>query len=326
MKQILIIYPLSNRHIGLWKDLETDERVFLRGSGRRQLNRFYSFLLRCLFHFKIKFIQTKFNYKRFEYHDLFKLIRKVNYLLIIDGTLNQLNISDLEKCRKLNPKLEISLYLINSINAHSLVMRNVKPKINLFRWNNVYTFDPEDAKQFGYKYLGFNYYSKPVGRLDVTEMNNVYFVGGLKGGRDELVYSVYKYLKTNGIKTMYDINVMDSKVEKIVDSNINYFNTWIPYSYVINKILKSKCILEIMQQGQYGATLRYFEAVTMNKKLLTNNPNIVNFPFYNPKWMKIFNVLEDIDLNWLASDENVDYQYNNEFSPAHLVDYIITQK
>ena len=40
-------------------------------------------------------------------------------------------------------------------------------------------------------------------------------------------------------------------------------------------------MLEIMQQGGHGYTLRYCEAIAMGKKLATNNPEIEKAPFYN---------------------------------------------
>ena len=69
--------------------------------------------------------------------------------------------------------------------------------------------------------------------------------------------------------------------------------------------------------------MRYFEAITMNKKLLTNNSAVVDFPFYNSKWIKIINSLEDIDLDWIKADEQIDYGYQDEFSPIHLIDFIL---
>jgi hypothetical protein len=41
-------------------------------------------------------------------------------------------------------------------------------------------------------------------------------------------------------------------------------------------------ILEIMQEGQVGMTLRSLEALVLNKKLITNNINIVNDELYHP--------------------------------------------
>lgn len=323
MKKILIIFPPSNRHLGLWKDLENDQRVILRCSAKRKLNKFSHFILKCLFHFNLKFVENLWNKNRFGYHDIYSLANSVEHILIIDGALNQIIPQELEKCRKINPKLKISLYLINSMNAKSLTMRNLTNKLCLYKWDNIFTFDPEDAKNYGFQFLGFNYYSKPHIIHNPNNNSDVYFVGGLKGGRDSIIFSVFEYLIQNSIKTEYDINTMDSNSAIIDNPNINYFKTWRPYSEILKKIQSSKCILEIMQEGQSGATLRYFEAVSMNKKLLTNNQKIKSYPFYNPKWMKIFRTAADIDIKWLLEDEIVDYKYNNEFSPVHLVDYLL---
>ena len=86
--------------------------------------------------------------------------------------------------------------------------------------------------------------------------------------------------------------------------------------------MNSKCVLEFMQEGQNGATLRYFEAVCYNKKLLTDNPNITEFPYYDSRWMRVFKNVEDIDVNWLKENDEVDYQYKGDFSPVELVAYV----
>ena len=81
--------------------------------------------------------------------------------------------------------------------------------------------------------------------------------------------------------------------------------------------------MEILQKNQHGATLRYFEAVCYNKKLLTNNKDIIYYPFYNSKWMKVFTNISEIDIEWLRTNENIDYKYSGEFSPKLLIDKIL---
>ena len=83
--------------------------------------------------------------------------------------------------------------------------------------------------------------------------------------------------------------------------------------------LSAKCILEIVQKGQVALTLRPYEAVAYNKKLLTNNKTILNFKYYNPKYMRYFEKVEDIDWNWVKCDDGVDYNYQGDFSPRYLL-------
>lgn len=54
-------------------------------------------------------------------------------------------------------------------------------------------------------------------------------------------------------------------------------------------------------------------------KNLTNNPNIKELSFYNPKYMQHFESVEDIDFEWVKKRELIDYHYNNEFSPNHIL-------
>lgn len=41
-------------------------------------------------------------------------------------------------------------------------------------------------------------------------------------------------------------------------------------------------ILELMREGQNGLSFRVFEAIAMEKKIITDNENIKNYDFYNP--------------------------------------------
>lgn len=85
----------------------------------------------------------------------------------------------------------------------------------------------------------------------------------------------------------------------------------------------SNCILEVLIEGMTGATLRYNEAVCYNKKLLTNNKNIVNLPFYDPRYMRVFDSPDDIDVEWVRKQVPIDYHYDGRFSPTHIIDEIL---
>lgn len=317
--KVLLLYGRTNHHLGLWNDLENDSRVILRSTMIKQkslLRRIYLGTRR-----RLGILPGKYVY--YNYSDLFKIVPTISHLVIIDGALNVIEISELEKCRQMNPNLKIILYLINSINAQSPIMLGVRPKIKLFDWDCIYTFDKEDAKKYGYKYLGFCYYSSHKIMEDVKVTNDAYFVGGLKGKRENTIYDTYNHLVSNGVNCMFDLMPF-GETKPTPLPGANFYRGWKPYEEILEKVQKSNCIIEICQHGQNGATLRYFEAVTMNKKLLTNNVNIVNFPFYNPKWMKIFSSVDDIDAEWVKTKEPIDYNYNGEFSPIHFIDYILS--
>ncbi len=77
-------------------------------------------------------------------------------------------------------------------------------------------------------------------------------------------------------------------------------------------------------ENQHGATLRTFEAVVYNKRLLTNNPFVNEFPYFRADYMKYFNDIGDIRKIHTSffKEDLTDYCYNDEFSPRNLFDEI----
>ena len=84
--------------------------------------------------------------------------------------------------------------------------------------------------------------------------------------------------------------------------------------------MHANCIIELLQENQKAQSLRYFEAVVFNKKLLTSNENIKKLSFYDKRYMKVFKNLEDIDFDWVNKKEEIDYNYKNEFSPIYIIE------
>lgn len=186
--KVLLIYGRTNKHLGLWDDLQKDSRVLLRIAELQQLTWWKKLLYRLVILFERYVTELNFKHLFYQYSDLYELVSQVNHVVIIDGALNKINICELEKCRQLNSNVKFSLYLINSMEAQSPIMRNVRPKIGKFKWDNIFTFDHEDAKKYGYQHLGFNYYSAHnIDPLPNRENHSdVFFVGGLKGGAYQL--------------------------------------------------------------------------------------------------------------------------------------------
>lgn len=322
---ILLLYPRTNRHLGLWKDLDTDPRVIMRCTDFKPKSKLMIFIRRCFLFLQRRGIRMPLHRFWYQYDDLYKIIPKASQLVIIDGSLNQVEIDEIKHCRRINPNLKVCLYLINSIHAKSPILRGVREKIELFKWDKIYTFDASDAKEFGFEYAGFMYYSKHTLPIIKKPQFDAHFVGGLKGNRTQMICDTYNYLISCGVKC--DFNLMHSSDEETtVLQGVNYYRGWKPYEEMLAKVADTKCIIEITQEGQNGATLRYFEAVCHNKKLLTNNSAIVDFPYYNSKYMRIFSSPEDIDVEWIKEEADVDYGYQGDFSPTHFIDFITKKK
>lgn len=58
---------------------------------------------------------------------------------------------------------------------------------------------------------------------------------------------------------------------------------------------KSRCIFDAPQAGQNGLTIRTIECIGAKRKIITTNKDIINYDFYNPKNIYIYNGSVDKD-------------------------------
>lgn len=230
----------------------------------------------------------------------------------------------LKKIKMLGGKL-ILYFLDDLTNRNSKIAFNKTQKV---KFDGVYTFDKQNAVQNGFEHL-FTMYSK----LDVaiTKCNySATFIGSDKG-RFPIIAGVFDKLAdfqdVNKIseESLY-FSVYNSDDENVYKyKNRIYFNQSLDYKKVIEVVNKSNCIIDIVFGEQTGLSLRAYEAIVYNKKLLTNNPAILDFPFYNSEYMQYFDNIDDIDEVFVFSKKKVDYGYNGEYSPNTFISKLSNQ-
>lgn len=197
---------------------------------------------------------------------------------------------------------------------------DARKKISWF--DGVYTFDQKDAELYGFQYF-FQVYSKLDRERHNQIIKDLYFAGwGGKANRKVLLIQLAEQMRDKNLQ--WDFHLTSKKFDKNI-RDITYHKKPISYESVIDGVLMSNCILDIMQETQHGATLKYLEAICYNKKLLTNNPNIYSFPYFNEKYMRIYRKVSDIDWNWVSQRETVNYGYAGDFSPIRLINRIMNE-
>ena len=322
MSYVLVIANSVDKHLGLFSDLESDRNSILHYVKFKQVSKWLLPLRRLhLSHYiYTKSVRLPYRSIWFDYGQYISL-NDVKSILVINGAVGKVDFDFLNKCKTRG--IKIYLLILDAMRAESDVMKGSRKLFFYKVWDEVFTFDPEDAKRYGFTYKGFCTYSKNntfVNRVPVV-MNDVYFSGNTKGGRSEIINSTYRCLSGRGCICKFDVQKKTNKGDTC--NGINYVEKWIPYEEVLCRMLESNCILEIIQNNQSGPSLRYFEAIFYNKKLLTNNKNIEDYPYYNPKWMKTFDSPEEINVEWIKSHDEVDYQYKGEFSPVNFIKYLL---
>ena len=179
---------------------------------------------------------------------------------------------------------------------------------------------PDDCKKYGFDYFPLVYPTRIAGDLSKKPISSdVYFLGS-NGGRIKYLTSIYEYLISRGVICDFNIVGVESHEQKHI-GEITYNNKFSTEENLLHSS-STNCILEIMHEGMNAVTSRFPEALCLNKKLLTNNKNVVNEKYFDPRYIKVFENIEDIDAEWIKKREDIDYAYKNDYSARNLIDYI----
>lgn len=279
-----------------------------------KLDRYETFLINFL---------KKILYMIYPYSLLVKKCDKC-YLCFTDFTYKRTNKEYLHWLKRKYPNMQIVLLLYNKI----ALLYNLPGNEQLHELPNngkdlqldyIFTYDMDEAEIFGFPC--FEIYSR-LDRIKETENKkyDIFYCGSVthlwKMSRYKLVKEIYDYLGEGVLRDFHMVFENDAKGLECEFKRKKRLS----YAEILRHNLESNVILEIVSDGKYGPTFRYCEAVVYNIKLLTNNPNIMKYPFYNPKYMKLFSKVEDIDVEWIKNKEKIDYHYNGEFSPKAFMD------
>lgn len=229
------------------------------------------------------------------------------YIVIGNYAITFFDLNYLEKLRS-RPDTHIRIVLYFTSTVHAEYGIGAWQATKKFKFDYIYTFDPEEALRYGFYYTGLLYSMHPMEKTDVTA--DLYYIGVNKENRLSLLRGIHRQLTAHGKSCdFYLPGVRDADIR---NDGIHY-NRRFPYRQVVQDLQKYRAILEI-QEAQAGVTLRYFEAICYNKKLITNNAAVKDLPFYSPENILVFHDPEEIDPVWIDNG-TCDYGYQGEFSP-----------
>ena len=159
----------------------------------------------------------------------------------------------------------------NSCIVHYFAFNKLKPEIveQVRKDKNIdffWTFDPNDANKYGFRFNTPMYTMNLYKPFYSKRRPKVVYVGAAKK-RESQINSIKAILEDAEIAT--DFRIIHDQSE------------YIDYDEYLSIIENSSCILDITNRGQTGLTLRFMEALFLSKKLITNNVEAINQPFYN---------------------------------------------
>lgn len=179
----------------------------------------------------------------------------------------------------------------------------------------IYTFDYNDKERYGIRFHNVPY--SLIGHLFSTKnfQYDVCFIGQAKDRLCDII-NVYKVLKKKGLKCYFRVTGV-KKIDQVYKEDIIY-SSFIPYSEYLHIISKARSILELLQNGESGNTLRVSEAIAFDKLLLTNNHALIYNPLYEKENMFIFNDPNEISASIVKDNYRVEYKNKTKMLPSQF--------
>jgi hypothetical protein len=227
-----------------------------------------------------------------------------------------------ENLRRSNPSIKCILYIWDNMRGYHWL-----PFFQYF--DDIFTFDPVEAKEYTIKYLPNFYPDLPVEEVEKDKFD-LHFVGSLQAHRltfleriartyqdvnknfffylylppvynkfrnNRLVYTLVSLFpkKFNGYKRQY-------RIQKGIQEHPLIHRSPIELTMTVRTMAQSHCVIDLPYPSQTGSTHRVVQALALGKKVLTTNRSVIYDSFFHPDWIKVISdPVEKIDWNWIYS-------------------------
>lgn len=205
----------------------------------------------------------------------------------------------LKEFRQKNPKVSMIFYSYDAVSEY--------PKSEKLYpyFDENFTFEPSDA-------LKFKLHFRPLFFLEeykkeeenFTKKFDISFIGSAHTDRYLVGEKVRKEANRLNLKTFlyyYAPGKAIFRLKKIFDKNLQKFDfkklsfKKLSHEQISEIYEDSLAVLDINKPFQKGLTMRTFEALASEKKIITTNADIVNYPFYSSQNVKVIK-RDDVNL------------------------------
>jgi len=224
--------------------------------------------------------------QKFVLESLEKLGHQDQILVLNPDTFD---LSTLEKIRKKSDRLVT--YLYDSLDRFPVE----KEKLNLF--DKIFSFDIADTQKYCFEKLTNYIYLPHVENGEQETKIDLFYITSYDNKRVTFIKLLTKKLSELSLK--FQIIVIGKKGWKHQLKNI--FFTVPENLHIVFGIKKvdhsklpeyyrnSKALLDLTRENQYGLSFRVFEAMALEKKIITDNEFIKSYDFYNPNNILVLN-------------------------------------
>lgn len=216
-------------------------------------------------------------------------LQKNHYDYVLFLNLEAISEKDLLVLKESQPKAIFIMYMWDSV-------KNKKHTASLFPYFDLkHTFDKDDSENELYTAFNFRplFFLDEYRNLDGGGIKDIdlLFVGTIHSDRYQLLMKIRSLCEEMGKKTDFFLFIQSKKLyyaRKASDKSFSgakmadFEFIPLPKQDLINKLIRTKVVLDIQHPSQTGLTMRTIEMIGAKKKIITTNRNIKDYDFYNP--------------------------------------------
>jgi len=159
----------------------------------------------------------------------------------------------------------------------------VEKCISIF--DRFFVFDPSDIHyhNLDLPFIGNFYFTIPeLLATHHSTATGAYFVGAFNRDRKEILEHLSPLLISAGIPTKFFLYSKKPRKAEVDNKHFLLTQKISTYEENIEEVKASKIIVDITVCAHKGLSLRFYEALCFEKKIITNNDSIKYYDFYHP--------------------------------------------
>ena len=190
----------------------------------------------------------------------------------------------LEHMKKCTNRLVTFLY--DNLDRHP-----AQDKLHFF--DKIFSFDDQDIQNYGFEKLtNYNYLPFLPKEQQNSHVDALYITSYDKKRIEQLKVLSQKFQRLNLSFNLYVIGKKSWKhqiIKPFTENKIIFSKKKICHKNLPQYYKNTKVILDLMRKNQYGLSFRIFEAMALEKKIITDNEKIKNYDFYNSNNILVLN-------------------------------------
>lgn len=188
-------------------------------------------------------------------------------------------------------------------------------KIKLFK--KFFVFDLQDENKEANVHFLPNFYFDFPEEERVEKVYDLLYIGTFMEERFGKLVTFANWLKDKNFKFKISLISFDKKtIKKKQNSDITFISLLVDYRENLELVKKSTALLDLKLKVHNGLSLRFFEALKYEKKIITDNQDVINYNFYDAE--NIFILGKDsmdrldhfLNSSYQPIDENIRKQYS----------------